>query len=989
MINKLTGTFLMLLTVFVISAYGQTGRVQGVITDRITGETLAGASVVLEGTTIGSTTRSNGEFDLEVPAGNVVLVVSFIGYTPSRLELVIGAGQIVRANVELYADIAVLDEFVVIGYGVQRRSDMTGAVASVTAEDLQQGVILDPIQAMQGRAAGVSITRRGGDPNAGFDVKIRGASSLTTGTSPLFVIDGVAGADPTTVAPTDIESFSILKDASAAAIYGSRGANGVIIITTKRGTKGAEPQINFNSYVSIDQVARKLDLLSATEYRQFLSDNPRFLTGFVDGGADTDWQDEVFRTGMSQNHTFSFTGGGVASSYRASVSHMDFTGVVRGSRKTRTIGRINIDQTALDGKLTIASGLSGTIEHNMFINYGGWNRSNVLWQTFQRNPTDPVFDQNNEYHELQRRFNYYNPLAIIDGIQNERDAKRLFGYLQADLEIFDGFSAGVNLAYTRNDDESFYFEPKALYLGSQPGFGRRAYGNFESRLLETTLRYINEFGLHNFQAVAGYSFQENYSTGFSAQGQNPVTDLLRAYNLRALLTVTAVNDINSFKTSSRLISFFGRALYNWDSRYFATATIRRDGSSRFGPANRWGIFPSASVMWNITGENFMQNVQFVNNLRLRVGYGITGNQEFGNHNHLAFYSIAGTSLNFDTREESVLFQFSHNTNEHLKWEENAELNVGLDFGLFRDRISGSFDFFDRRTYDLLGSYSVPVPPNAVGRTWANVGEFSVRGFTVFLQTFVVDTDNLDWRTTLTFSRYRQNVVNLSSEEFPWTRLQVGYLSGPGLVGDLNWTQIVDPGMPLGTWYMPEYAGLSNDGMFLFRTAAGGVTRELHRAERRNMGSAQPDFELGWTNFFTIFGDFDASIALRAIYGHQVFNTSRMILGNPTTAFPNTNALASAVEEYNRGLRDIPKVSSYFLEDASFLRVDNISLGYNLNNVAGFSRVRIFLASNNVFTLTNYTGLDPEISFSGLSFGLDQYDVYPRTRTFTVGINANL
>jgi len=979
----------MLLTVFVFTVYGQTGRVRGIITDRITGEALPGASVILEGTTIGSTTNPNGEFEFEVPAGNVVLVASFIGYTSTNVELVVPEGQTVRANFELFADITVLGEFIVIGYGVQRRSDMTGAVASVTSEDLQQGVILDPIQAMQGRAAGVSITRRGGDPNAGFDVKIRGASSLNTGTQPLFVIDGVAGADPTTVAPTDIESFSILKDASAAAIFGSRGANGVIIITTKRGAKGAEPQVDFNSYVSIDQVASRLDLMSAADYRQFVADNPSFAAGFSDGGANTDWQDEVFRTGMSQNHTLSFSGGGVASSYRASVSHMDFTGVVRGSRKTRTIGRINVDQTALDGRLTIASGLSGTIEQNMFINYGGWNRSNVLLMTFLRNPTDPVFDQNNEYHEINRRYNYWNPRAIISGIQNERDAKRLFGYLQANLEIFDGFSAGVNLAYTRNDDESFYFEPRALYSRSQPGFGRRAYGNFESRLLETTLRYDNDFGLHNIQAVAGYSFQENYSTGFSAQGQNPATDLLRAYNLRALLTVTAVDDINSFKSSSRLISFFGRTMYNWDSRYFLTATVRRDGSSRFGPANRWGIFPSASAMWNITGENFMDNLDFVNNLRVRVGYGITGNQEFGNYNHLAFYSIGGTSINFDTREESILFQFSHNTNEHLKWEENAELNVGLDFGFFHDRISGSVDFFDRRTYDLLGSYSVPVPPNAVGRTWANVGEFSVRGLAVFLQAFVVDTDILDWRTMVTFSRYRQNVVNLSSEEFPWTRLQVGYLSGPGLVGDLNWTQIVDPGLPLGTWYMPEYAGLSNDGVFLFHTAAGGVSRELHLAERRNLGSAQPDFELGWTNFFNLFGDFDASIALRAIYGHQVFNTTRMILGNPITAFPNTNALRSAVDEYNRGVRDIPKVSSYFLEDGSFLRVDNISLGYNLMNVAGFSRVRLFLAANNVFTLTNYTGLDPEISFSGLSFGLDQFDVYPRTRTFTVGINANL
>jgi TonB-dependent starch-binding outer membrane protein SusC len=990
MVKKIANLFtLMLLVISIYPAIGQTGRITGTVTDRATGETLPGASVLVTGTTTGTVTDMDGRYAFDAPVGNITIEASFIGYDKGSMAVSLQEGQTVVANFQLFADIMTLEEFVVIGYGVQKKSDMTGSIASVTAEDLNRGVLTDPIQGMQGKAAGVSVTRRGGDPNAGFDVKIRGAASLNTGTSPLFVIDGVPGVDPTTVSPDDIESFSVLKDASAAAIYGSRGANGVIIITTKRGDKKKGSQIDFNSYVSFDQVARRLDLLSAEQYRQFVNDNPTFGVSFIDLGASTDWQDEVYRTGLSQNYTLSFSGGDETTRYRASVSHMDFNGVVKGSQKVRTIGRINLDQSALDGRLNLSSGISGTIERNDYINYGGWSRDNVLWQTFQRNPTDPIKTDNGDYYEIERRFNYYNPLAIIDGIQNERDAKRLFGFLKADLDIFDGFSAGVNMAYTRNDDESFYFEPKSLYIGSQQGFGRRGYNNFESKVFETTLRYQNDFGLHNIQTVAGYSFQEDYGTGFSAQGRNPALDLLGANNLRSLLSVTAVDDINSFKNSSRLISFFGRGIYNWNNKYFATATVRRDGSSRFGSENKWGIFPSASAMWNITGEDFMTSFDMVNNLRLRVGYGITGNQEFGNNLHRGYYYIAGTSLNFDTREESINIQFSHNANENLKWEENAELNIGLDFGFLNDRISGTVDYFDKRTYDLLGAYSVPSPPNLSTRIYANVGEFKVQGFELFLQSFIVDNPVINWRTTMTFSSYKQDVVNLSNNDFPWSRMQESYLSGPGLVGDLNWTQIVDPGMPLGTWYIPEYAGLSQDGFFLFKTAVGGVTRELQLAERKNMGNAQPTFELGWSNFVTLYRNFDASVALRAVYGHKVFNTTRMILGNPRTSFPNTNALVSAIDEYDRGLRDIPKVSSYYLEDGSFIRIDNISLGYNFRNVPGFSRVRLYFASNNVFTFTKYTGLDPEISTNGLSFGLDQYDVYPRTRTFTFGINASL
>jgi iron complex outermembrane receptor protein len=979
----------LLLLLFAIStAFAQTATIRGTVKDKSTGETMPGANVLIKGTLIGTSTDFDGNYVLEnAPVGEVEVEASFVGFLPQDQKVTLTAGQTLTLNFDLDVDAVILEETIVIGYGVQKKSDKTGAVASIKADEMNTGVLTDPVQAIQGKIAGVSVTKKGGDPNAGFDIKIRGASSLSSGTNPLYVVDGIPGVDPTTIAPEDIESWNVLKDASSAAIYGSRGANGVIMITTKRGSSGTgarEAQVDFTTYMAADVVANRLNLLSADQIRSYVADNN---LNFEDGGASTDWQDEIFRTGLSQNYNLSITGGDQKANYRASLSHQDFQGVIIGSEKQRTIGRINIDQKAFDDRLTISAGLSGTFEQNDYISYSGNGPNDILYQAFQRNPTDPLRDADGEFYETQRQFNYWNPVALVENIQNERSAKRFFGFFKADLDIYKGFSAGINLGYTRDDYESFYFEPSTIRLGTTSGYGRRAYGNYESKVLESTLRYNREFGLHNVNVVAGYSFQEDFNTGFAAQGRKPFLDYTQSNDLGLMLNVNA-GDISSYKNSNRLISFFGRAIYNWNSKYFVTATLRRDGSSRFGINNKWGWFPSASAAWRISSEDFMDNLDFINNLQLRVGYGITGNQEFANYTSLAYYVNAGTSINFETGEESILFAFSHNSNPDIKWEENAELNIGLDFGILEDKISGSFDFFQKRTYDLLGDYTVPVPPYPVDRIYANVGEFKVTGFEAFVQVYPVRNKNFDWKTSVVFSTYKQDVVSLSNDEFNWSARREGWLQGRGLVGDLNWTQIVEPGKSLGTWYMPEYAGISQDGKFLFYTASGGVTRDLENAERRVVGSAQPDFELGWSNYFTFYKNWDLSFSLRAVYGYEIFNTTKLIFGNPVW-LPEINVLESALDEAARGLNDNPKLSSYYLEDGSFIRLDNISIGYNFKNVGMVRNIRLYFTSNNLLTITNYSGIDPEISFSGLSFGLDQYNVYPKTRTFTFGVNVTL
>lgn len=958
-------------------------NITGTVIDASSSDPLPGVTILVKGTTIGTTTDFDGKYSIAVTS-DATLVYSFIGFKSQ--EILVNNQTII--NIGLVEDIEKLEEVVVIGYGVQKKTDKTGAVSNVKAAELNGGVLTDPIQGLQGKTPGVVITKKGGDPNGGFSVKIRGSSGLYSGTEPLYVVDGVPGVDPTTIASEDIESFNVLKDASSTAIYGSRGANGVIIITTKNGSsKNGATKVEFNSYVSMDNVANRLDLMSASDIRQYVLDNN--LTEFQDGGASTDWQDEIYRTGMSQAYNLAFSNADENSNYRASISHNDYKGVINGSNKGRTIGRINVNQKAFDGKLNITAGLSGTIESNEYVKYDAWGTQDVLYQAFRRNPTDPVYDANGDYYETSRAFNYFNPVATINDLQNEREAKRFLGNLKADYEIIDGLIAGVNLAYTRNDQENFYFEPSYTPTTTTAGAGSRTYGNFESKILESTIKYnttINE--MHNINFVGGYSFQEDISDGFSAYGTDAQSDFVQSNNLSALNSVNA-GDISSYKNSNRLISFFGRGVYNYNSKYYFTATVRRDGSSRFGSNHEWGWFPSASIGWNMKKESFLNDVDFLDKLKLRVGYGLSGNQEIGSYNDIETYSPSGTAIDPETGEQIIAFVGSHNPNPNLKWEENSELNIGIDFGFFANRISGSLEYYRKTTYDLLAQYEVPVPPNKYRYTFANAGQIQNNGFEAFIQVYALSKTNIDWKSSISFSTNKQEVVSLSDKNYDLEQLKEGWISGPGLVGGENWSQIIKPGYSIGTFYMPEFAAFSADGEFLFYTAAGGVTRDVTLAERRVVGNAQPDFVIGWSNYFKIYKNFDLNFSFRAVYGFDVLNVTRLIFGN-TNVLPSQNALRSALDDAADGMDDNATLSSYYLEDGSFIRLDNLSLGYTFDTkkISNISKLRVYFASNNLLTLTKYSGIDPEVSYSGLSFGIDQYNVYPKTRTFSLGVNVS-
>ena len=983
-------TFLKVLFLFLAwtlsgHAFAQDVKISGNVTDAKDGSSLPGVSIVIKGTTSGTVTDIDGKFSLSVKVGATV-EFSFIGY--NKQEVVIGAQRTLAVAMQMAS--TGLSEVLVIGYGTQKKIDKTGAVANITAGELNRGVLTDPVQALQGKTAGVSITKKGGDPNSGFAVKIRGQAGFFSGTDPIYIIDGVTGADPTTISPEDIESYTILKDASSTAIYGARGANGVILIETKKGKLKTANKVELNISSSIDNVAKKLDLLSADELKAFAARTGQ--ASFLDGGANTDWQDAVFRTGHSQSYNLSSSGGDANSSYRASVTHSDFSGVIINSEKQRTTGRLNLNQKAIDNRLNLDATLSATFETNDYVKYNGNGPQDVIYQAIQRNPTDPVYTPGGGYYQINRDFQYNNPVALAELTQNQRLAKRILGNMKAEYEVLKDFFAGVNLSYIRNDDESFYFEPTNLLSSAFDGYGNRAYNNYESRLLETTLKYSTVINsAHNFNFVGGYSFQQDYKDGLKAQGRGAFSNFVMSNDLGSLINVNP-RDISSYKESNRLISFFGRGIYNYNSKYYLTVTVRRDGSSKFGDNHEWGWFPSASLAWNITNESFLKNNKTINLLKLRASYGVSGNQEFDSYHDVIYAKSDGTGPNPETGTTAIIYKIPQNANPELKWEETSELNIGLDFGFLDSRISGSLEAYSKMTNDLLAPYNVPQPPNLYSTTWANAGSVSNKGVELNVQYFVIDNKNLDWKTTVAFSKNIQKLESLDSKDgkFSWTEAdkKKGWLQGRGLVGDQNWALYLNPGDQLGTFFMPEYAGLSSDGKWLFYTANGGVTRNVADAERRVVGHALPNFELGWSNFIKLYG-FDINLSIRAVVGGKVLNVTRMVFANPT-ALGNENGLTEAISEYDRGLRDIPKLNSYYLEDASYVKVDNLSIGYTFdtNKLKWMKSFRLSVTSNNLYTFTKYKGFDPEISYSGLDFGLDQFNTYPKTRTITFGLSAS-
>ncbi len=962
------------------SSYAQEITVSGVITDETEGFTLIGVSVIQKGTSMGTTTDIDGKYTITVQEGTI-LVYSYIGYNDE--ERVADQAFI---NLSLSEKSELLNEVIVIGYGTQKKTDKTGAVSHVKAEDLNQGMLSDPIQGLQGKAAGVSITKKGGDPNAGFTVRIRGASGYTASSDPLYVIDGVQGGDPTSIASEDIESYNILKDAASTAIYGSRGANGVIIITTKKGGKKngeTVSEVNFTSKYSLSKVANTVNVLDADQIRQFVVDYDK---EFIDGGANTDWQDELYRTGNTLENSLSFSGGSEKSFYRASITNTTWNGVMNGTSKERTSAKMNITHKGINDRLTLNANIATSFENNDYENFDGFDKDDVIYQSLTRNPTDPVYNASGGYDQTQRVFNYENPMAVINQVTNIRDAKRYLASLKADFVFFEGFTGTSIISYIRNDQEYTYFRPKGVFASADNGFGRRSYDNTAEKQFEGYLTYKKTFNEnHNLNLMGGYSWREATHDGLYSQAQNPQSPYIGANDLRTFVEVN-YGDVGSYKNNETLIGFYGRAQYNYQGKYYITASLRRDGSSKFGKNNKWGWFPTASVSWNMQDENFLKNTTWLDQLKLRASYGISGNQAFGSGYSQVSYIPTGLATNPETGEQVITFEAARNDNPDLKWEKTAETNLGIDFAFLNSKISGSLEVYHKNTTDLLYPKAVSAEANLSNRTFANAGNIVNQGIELFLQAHIVNKTNFSYKTSITAAHNKSEWIELASNNEEGYENN-GYLSGRGAIGDAFYIVRNQEGHEVSEYYLPEIVTIQN-GQFIFRSKEGGYTDQLANAERSFVGSPNPDIELGWSNNMTFYKNWTLDFSFRSMIGHQKYNATRMFMDAPFD-LPDLNVVEDALDWAAQGRETTAIVATEYMEDASFVKLDFVSIGYNFNvkSVNWLQAVKVFVVANNVFTLTNYSGADPEINYANLAYGWDQYNVYPNTRTITFGLNA--
>lgn len=931
------------------------------------GDPIPGVTIVVTNTNVGTITDEKGNYSIKVSAGST-LTFSFIGMT-TVTENIDNRSVI---NVELDELATAIGEVVAIGYGTQTKREISGSVTNVTSKEFSRGVATSAADLLQGKVAGLNITSGSGDVTSPQTIRLRGTSSLTGSSSPFVVIDGVPGGDLNTIAPTDIESISVLKDASSAAIYGSRSASGVILITTKKGSK-SQTKVNYEGYVSVSKVSNKPDILSADEWRQYAKDHNKDTSGF-DLGADTDWFGEILRTGVTQNHSLSFSGGGDTHNYMASISYMDMEGVSKDNNLNRLNMRFSLNQYALQNRLLLTFTGNSVVEDNNPTNNQNFNLA------YNSVPVAPVILPNGEYYE---NFDADQGNAVKNIKLNRRDNKinKYYGNIKADFEITKGFNATASAFRERITNDWGLYNNSTTQAGRQSqGYAQRQSKLWDRNLYEITLRYKHSFnGLHNISALAGYSWEENNYRYFGAQNRQFGTDLLGYDNLQAGESLNS-DDVYSNRNMSRLISGFGRFTYNYMEKYVLAATVRRDGSSKFGANNKWGTFPSFSAAWNISKEDFMSNLSVVNDLKLRTGYGVTGNQDgIGPYNSLNLYGAAGQYWN--DGKWYTAYGVTQNANPNLKWEKTAMLNIGLDYALFDSRISGTIEWYDKETSNLLFTYSVPVPPFQYDSMLANVGTMNNKGIELILNAIPVKTKDFQWNITLNAAHNKNMITELSNSEYKTDRIKVGDAFVRG--GGNTTTHIIEVGHEVGTFYGWQSTGIDANGKYIITDIEpDGV---INDKDMTYLGSAQPKLTYSINNSFT-YKNWDLSAFIRGVYGNKVLNYTRLQFGT-TQWLMGANVLREAL---TLGLTDAPVYNSFYIEDGSFVRLDYLNLGYTVKgiNPKWVKNLRLYVTGQNLFTLTKYNGLDPEVDMSGLHPGVEQRDYYPKSRSFMMGVNVS-
>ena len=935
-------------------------------------EPLIGATVRIVGAQGGTITGMDGDFSLSCPS-NSTLEISFVGYISQKVN----AGT--RLSIVLQEDAIALEETVIVGvgYGTMRKSDLTGAITSVNAKDMKQGIITSAEQLLQGKVAGLSVVQSSGAPEAGASIRLRGGTSLSASNGPLVVVDGIPGVDFNSVQPSEIVSIDVLKDASAAAIYGSRGANGVIIVTTNRAASDTEQKsIQYNGYVAIGQVSKHMDLLSADQWRAYVRENN--VGQAIDYGADTDWQKELERTAISHSHNVAISNSRKDNGYRASITYQNNQGVIVRNSMNRLAGSLAAYQTGWNGRLRIEAGINA--------NFDSWHPidNRIFERMTNLNPTFPVYDQNGDFAQIGGT-NTENPVEINANRADDQKRHRFLGYGKVELDLVKGLKAVANGSYEYQSTEGGLYKPTyAMMEGkSEKGWGQRTYAKYTNKQIETYLNYDLELArIHRMNFMAGYSYLINVYDGFGSSRSGFDTDAFLYNNLAAGSDFRA-GDVYSYKGEAKLASFFGRINYNLMGKYMLTATLRRDGSSRFGTNHKWGTFPSVSLAWRISDEAFMESTtSWLNNLKLRAGYGVTGNQAgIGEYKSLAVLSADGASY-YDAASGTWKKSYvqAQNVNPNLKWESTAQLNIGLDFGIF-NRINGTIEFYHKKTSDLLWTYPVPQPPYQVGTMLANVGDLVNKGIEVSLSANILRQKDLTLDANVTFAYNDQEITKLSNDAYQAVGLQAGSLHGlRGMSG--MYSQIIKEGYPSGAFYGPKCSGIDSDGNYIINRDEDG------KPINEYLGSAQPKFNLGFGMNLT-YRDFDFSFAGYGMFGQKVLNATRMAMFDPTR-LPAQNVPDDFLES---GIKSDPVFSSYFVENGSFFRLQSVTLGYTLPGVKkiGLEKIRFYLTGENLFCITGYSGIDPEVSLPDNVLegpGIDRFNSYPRPRTFSLGVNIS-
>lgn len=984
--------FLLLLSFHVSANYDHSYKhalpekvITGTVTESKTGTPLAGVSIQLKGTNTGTVTDAEGKFRLPVPDAGGVLQISNTGF--STQEVAIGNQQAI--NFQLVRTSSNLDEVVVIGYGTQKKKEVTASIASVKSENFVKGAVNDAGQLLQGKVAGLTIGSPSGSPVNNSQIVLRGINSINAGSEPLVLVDGIPG-NLRTVAPEDIESIDVLKDGAAAAIYGTRGTNGVILITTRK-SNGRIQSVEYSGYVSTQRIARRPDMLTAAQYRQKKAEG---VTAFDDQGASTDWFDEILQKPISHVHNLSYRGGNAQTNYLVNLNYRYFEGIMLESDNRALSGRFDINHSMFDGLLKANINIINTNQRYNTSGNGYDFNGYTYRQALIRNPTSPIKNPNGSWNEQTGLYLYENPIARIKESEGENNNQntRLAGTLI--LAPVKGLTITGLFARTNFNELRGYSETKrhiSNVRDTRNGYASRGSTHTEENLMELTANYSRSVGNHSFSVLGGYSYQDNtYENSFAENWDFP-TDLFTYNNIgQGDARRRGITDLSTDKTRRNLIGFFGRATYNFKDKYLLMASVRREATSALvGAIKPWGTFPAVSVGWRINKEKFMENISAIEDLKLRVGYGITGTPPQTLFLGVARLGYSGYTLS-NGRWVPQLVPIS-NPNPNLRWEQKAEFNAGIDFSLYKGRVSGSFDAYKRKVNGLLYEFPVPTPPNLFRTTWANVGVMENKGIEAIVNFIPISKKDFEWSSSINFSTNSNKLVSLSNQDYKTTNdfFNVGGTGEP----IQTYTHRVKVGRAIGEFYGFKVIDIDDKGKWIYQGKDGKSVSfaDFKAADEDKMvlGNGLPKYYAGWNNNFR-YKKFDLAVTMRGAFGFQILNFQRMYYEN--TGRTQYNQLNSAYDKvFGKTVLDknVPlQYNSYYIENGDFWKVDNITLGYSIGNIKNIVKnARIYVAMLNSFVITGYKGIDPEVNRIGLTPGNDDRDKYPSARTFTFGVNV--